>query len=142
MFHLHASKDMEFPLATLKIFAATLLAALMDWLMPVKAFIVVTLLLVLADFFTGIAAARSRNESIHSKGLRRTATKFTMYTIAILGAHALQSVYFRDFPMVFAISAYISVTEFWSVLENVGSVTNTNVLEAVREQLGGILKKK
>lgn len=135
-------KEMEYILTTLKVFGITALAALLDWVMPIKTFIAITLLLVMADLFTGIAAARARQEIVHSKGLRRTALKFSMYTISIFGAHAMQTVYFKGFPMVFTISAYISVTEFWSVLENVGVVTNTNVLEAVRSQLSGFLKKE
>jgi len=135
-------KDMEYILTTLKVVGFTTLAAFLDWVMPIKTFVIATLLLVFADLITGIAAARKREELVHSKGLRRTVTKFSMYTISIFGAHSIQGVYFPDFPMVFTISAYISVTEFWSVLENVGTVTNTNVLEAVRGYLSGIVKKE
>lgn len=135
-------KEMEYIITTLKVLGFTALAALLDWVMPIKTFVIITLLLVFADLFTGIAAARKREEAVHSKGLRRTITKFSMYTISILGAHSLQCVYFPNFPMVFTISAYISVTEFWSVLENVGTVTNTNVLEAARGYLSGIVKKE
>lgn len=145
MFYFPASmpqKDMEYIVTVLKVFLATTIVALLDWCVPIKGFVATTLMLVAADLFTGIAAASHRKEVIHSRGLRRSVVKFCMYMAAIFGARSLESVYFPNFPMVFTISCYICVTEFYSVLENVGTVTNTNVLESVREYLGNIVKKK
>lgn len=136
------TKDMEHIVTFLKVFATVAFAALVQFIMPLKSFIGVTMLLTLADLVTGIQAASKRGEAIHSRGLRRTVLKFAMYCVAILGAHAMQMVYFPTFPMVFSISAYIAVSEFWSVLENVGAVTGTNVLESVREYFSGIVKSK
>lgn len=135
-------KEMEQALTFLKLFATVTLAAAVNWVLPLRSFIGVTLLLVCADLVTGVQAAYKRGEIIHSRGFRRTVLKFAMYSVAILAAHALESVFFPGFPMVFSISAYIAVSEFWSVLENVGTVTGTNVLESVREYLAGIVKSK
>lgn len=134
-------KEMEQVFATIKIFFAIATAAAIQWVLPLKAFVGVTLLLVLADLVTGVQAAARRGEVVHSRGFRRTVLKFTMYCVAIIAAHAMETVFFPAFPMVFTISAYIAATEFWSVLENVGTVTGTNVLEAVRRYLSDILKK-
>lgn len=78
----------------------------------------------------------------YRKEMDQAILKFTMYCVAIVTAHSMEMVFFPAFPMVFSISAYIAAAEFWSVLENVGTVTGTNVLEVVRKQLSGVLKKK
>lgn len=136
------NKEMEQVVTFLKVFFTVSLAATIQWVLPLRAFIGVTLLLVCADLVTGVQAAYKRGEIIHSKGFRRTILKFTMYCTAIISAHAMESVFFPTFPMVFSISAYIASAELWSVLENVGTVTGTNVLEAIREYLAGIVKSK
>ncbi len=133
---------MEQLLYLIKAFAATTIAATVNYFLPLQSFIAITFCLVCADLVTGIQAARARGEAVQSIGLRRTATKFTMYSFAILAAHGVQNVYLKDFPLVFTIAAYIGVTEFWSLLENVGTVTGTDVLGAVRDKLTTILKKK
>lgn len=115
--------------------------AALNWLVPIRDFVLVTLLLVFFDLGTGLQAARKRGETIHSKGLRRTITKFAMYVAAIIGANAVQTVYFPQFPMVFAISAFIAATELLSVLENVGTVTGTNVAGVIRDKLLSAAKK-
>lgn len=131
--HHHPVKEMEQFLTLVKMYAIIVLTAALNWVFPLAQFVGVTLFLVAADLASGIYAARARREVIHSKGLRRTALKFCMYSLAIVGAHAMETVFFQSFPMVFSISAYIAVTEFWSVLENVGTITGTNVLNAVRQ---------
>jgi phage-related holin len=134
-------KEMEQAITTLKLVFTVTMAATVQWVLPLKSFIGAMLLLVLADLITGVHAASKRGEVVHSRGFRRTVVKFTMYCVAIVTAHAMETVFFPAFPMVFAIAAYIAATEFWSVLENVGTVTGTNVLEAVRKYLGNFLKK-
>lgn len=134
------NKEMEAVISFLKTFGAVVTAAALNWLLPIKTFVAVTLLLVFADLITGIQAARKRSEAIHSRGFRRTALKFAMYCTAIVSAHGIEAVYFHDFPMVFTISAYVAISEFWSILENVGTVTGVNVLESVRGRLSEILK--
>lgn len=121
---------------------AAALAAILNYFLPVQHFVAITLGLILADLVTGIQAARKRGETIQSKGLRRSSQKFMMYCFALLSAHSIQATYFGDFPLAYTVSAYISITEFWSVLENVGAVTGTNVLEAVRGKLSEVLKHK
>jgi phage-related holin len=128
-------------LYSVKAFFFGLAAALFAHLLPLKQFVAVTLMMVVFDLISGIQAAKKRGEIIHSKGLRRSVLKFAMYCMAILGGDAIARVYFPTFPMVYAISCYICVTEFYSVLENVGTVTGTNVLSVVREQLEKVIKK-
>lgn len=135
-------KAMENAISTVKYFVAIAFAATVDWLIPITTFVGVVLMLVVVDLITGIQAAKTRKQAVHSRGLQRTTIKFTMYTAAILAAHAVEHTFFKGFPMVFSISAYIAVTEFWSILENVGTVTGTNVLEVVREKLTEFVKSK
>jgi uncharacterized membrane protein len=121
---------------------AAALAGVLNYFMPVQHFVAITFCLIFADLVTGLQAAKKRGEQIHSKGLRRSSQKFMMYCFALLSAHGIQAIYFGDFPLAYTVSAYISITEFWSVLENVGVVTGTNVLDAVREKLTEALKNK
>jgi len=138
----HKQKDMEHLMYLIKAFAVSSAVAMVTYLMPLKDFIGITFFMVAADLITGVQAAKTRGEAVHSKGFRRSVTKFVMYVCAILGAHAMQDVYFKDFPMVVTISCYIAGTEFYSVLENVGTVTGTDVLSAVKNKLMDIIKPK
>lgn len=135
-------KSMEHLWLLVKTFAFSTLTAAVTYLMPLKDFIGITLFIVAADLITGIQAAKVRSETVNSKGLRRSVTKFTMYTMAIISAHAMQGMYFKDFPMVVIISCYIACTEFYSVLENVGTVTGTDILSAVKSKLLEVIKTK
>lgn len=136
------NKEMEAIISFLKMFGAVMMAAALNWLMPIRSFVAITLFLVVADLVTGIQAARKRQEVIHSRGFRRTILKFTMYCTAIISAHGIEQVYFPAFPMVFSISAYVAISEFWSILENVGTVTGVSVLESVRGYMTGIIQPR
>lgn len=126
---------------TARAVVAIMLAAFLNWVIPVQQMVASIFLLVVADLITGLAAAKKRNEVIHSKGLRRSTLKFGMYCVAIVSCHSVETVYFKDFPVVYMVAAYIAGTELWSVLENVGTVTGTNVLNSIREYLSRTLKK-
>lgn len=112
---------------------STIVAAYTQHILPIKQFLAITLVLLIFDLISGIAAAIKRNEEIESWGLRRTTVKFSMYCIALLAAHQMQTVYFANFPLVFSISSFISITEFYSILENIGQVTGINILKAAKD---------
>ena len=116
------SKRMAHIFSLFQAFAAFVIAAILNELVPIKGVLITTFLLVVADTITGIRAARKRNEAVTSKGLRRTIEKFLMYSIAILCANRVQIEYFGEFPLVFGLSAFIGLTELYSNLEKISGL--------------------
>lgn len=128
-------KSMEQIFDLARVFLSVTIAACIQVLVPVQTFIITTLVCVVADFITGVAAASKAGERITSYGFRRTILKFLMYSVAIILAQQMQQVYLTGLPVAYTIALYIGLTEFWSVLENVGKYTGTDVLNAVRHWL-------
>ena len=83
--------------------------------------------LVFADVFTGIAAAKKRNERIHSKGMSRTVGKMLYYTIAIILSRVMEMAFISWLPVAQLTSGYIAVVEFKSNMENIAQVTGVDV---------------
>jgi toxin secretion/phage lysis holin len=78
------------------------------------------LVLIIFDFITGVAAAKTSGEEITSSKISRSAFKVVFYSILISGAHlAGNSVQvitlFDDLTL-----SFLSVTELISIIENVG----------------------
>lgn len=99
------------------------------FLAPISHFLFFTVALVLCDLFTGVWAARTRKEVIHSKGFKRSVLKISLYFVAILLSEGMKRVFFPDldFDLVYIVAGIISLTEFKSNLENVATVTGTNI---------------
>jgi len=90
--------------------------------------------LVFADVFTGIAAAKKRGERIHSKGMSRTIGKMLYYTIAIVLSRVMELTFISWLPIAQLTSGYISVVEFKSNLENIAQVTGVDVWNHLKEK--------
>lgn len=100
--------------------------AMLDFVFPLWQFLLLTIVLVLTDLYTGTLAAKHRGETIHSKGLRRSVTKITLYFIAILISRAMQNVFGVPFDLAYIASALVAITEFKSNLENIHTVTGVD----------------
>lgn len=75
---------------TIGVITATLMSGFMDFIEPLKWFMLLGLLLILADLRFGIAAAKKRSEQIRfSRAGRRTINKMIDYLCWILVAGAL-----------------------------------------------------
>lgn len=98
----------------------------MSFVLPIGHFLVLTLVLVVCDFVTGVRAARHRGEVIQSRGFRRTTWKSVMYFIAILLSKGMEDV-FGIPKLTYIVSGFIAITEFKSNLENVASFTGTDI---------------
>lgn len=83
--------------------------------------------LVFADLFTGIRAAKKRGERIHSKGMSRTVAKMLYYTIAIVLSRVMELVFIPWLPIAQLTSGYIAIVEFKSNMENISQVTGVDV---------------
>jgi phage-related holin len=113
-------------------------------LVPLGAFLIITVWLVVADMVTGIAAAKYRKEPITSRGLRRTIIKMLLYTAAIISAQGMQLVFFNpaglDAHLAFVVAGLVALTEFKSLLENVEAVTNVPFIARITEILPDMWK--
>jgi phage-related holin len=96
---------------------------------PVSHFLLFTVALVLCDLYTGVLAAKKRGEALRSRGFYRSVQKITLYYVAILLSHGMKHVFFvgLDFDIVWMVAGIISLTEFKSNLENVATVTGTDI---------------
>lgn len=113
----------------------TVLAWLFTFISPVTPFIICVGLFVFADLYTGLKAAKKRNEEIRSKGLRRTIGKITQYSLAIILSHVLTVVFLPSVPIAVVTSFYIALVEFKSNIENISYLTGLDIWRALVERL-------
>jgi len=90
--------------------------------------------LVFADVFTGIAAAKARGERIHSKGMSRTVGKMLYYTIAIVLSRVMELAFISWLPVAQLTSGYIAIVEFKSNMENIAQVTGVDVWNHLKDR--------
>ena len=104
---------------------------------PVKAILIVTGVLIMADLISGIMAAKKRGESISSAGLRRTITKIFVYNMAVVTGFLVEKYMITDiFPVSKLIAGIISVVELKSILENLNTINGTDIFKTIIEKLG------
>lgn len=102
-------------------------------LLPVASFILVGIGLVIADWATGITAARVRGVPITSAGLWRTVRKAVFYPVAILSSLAVEVTFLPGHSwLVYIVASYICFTELFSNLENISAITGTNIIGDVK----------
>ena len=112
---------------------ASLVAAFVFFhLLPIAHFLVIGTVLVISDWFTGVWAAMRRHEHITPKGLRRTIEKIVMYCLAIILVLIVEAAFLKTHYFVAAVALYISLTELMSNLENISSITGSNIIGAVK----------
>lgn len=126
--------------------AWTLVCWVYGFILPVRPFLLLSMLLVFADMYTGVTAARHRGEEINSKGLRRTIRKIIGYFTAIICVHVCDFVFgvksSYGFDMAFSVAALIALTELKSVLENVSAYTGIDLWKNFTDALPDIKLKE
>ncbi|MEL6968622.1 MAG: phage holin family protein [Bacteroidota bacterium] len=115
-----------------KAIASIIGAYLMLHVLPIAHFLVIGIILVVSDWFTGVWAAIKRKEKITSGGLRRTIEKAVMYSLAIVLVLVVESAFFGTHYVVALVAMYISFVELFSNLENISNITGSNIIGAVR----------
>lgn len=115
--------------------AALVGAFLFAQVLPVASLLAVGIFLVVCDWVTGVWSAIKRNEKITSKGLRRTVEKIVMYSLSIIIVLAVEIVFFNSHVLVVGVALYISLVELFSNLENISSITGTNILAVVKDAI-------
>lgn len=99
---------------------------------PIKAVLATTLVLVLLDTATGVYAAYRRKEKITSTGLKRTAGKIALYEFALCVAFLAQHYLIGDdFPACKLVSAMVGLVELKSILENLDSISGTDLFQSI-----------
>ena len=108
---------------------------------PIQEEVLVVVGLVTVDLFTGIWKAVMKKEKINSRKLGNTVSKFGLFAITILAAFAIDK-YVIEAGMVMSksVSAYIAMTEFTSIGENVSEATGRNISEVIKDTLRRRLK--
>ena len=113
---------------------------------PITSFLGITLLLVFADLFTGIWAAKKRKEKIDSKGMRKSTSKIIAYFLAIVLSRSMELVFFdgtwveEHIPITYMVSGFISAVEFQSNIENIGEITGIDIWSQLKKKLSTLLK--
>ena len=115
----------------------------LSFLRPVAPFVVLVVLLVLVDLWTGRRAARHRGETIKSKQYRDTLRKLMDYLVAILLARAVDVVFLEssqvgwlsELSLVWPISALVALVELKSNYENLAQTTGLNFWQVIANRL-------
>lgn len=116
-----------------------LLLTCLAFLAPVKPLMVGAIVLVALDSITGVFAAHRRGEPITSAGFRRTITKGTVYTLAILASYVAEKMLLdHAVPVAKLVAGAIGVTEIKSCLENCGSALGMPVFRALMAKFGSV----
>lgn len=106
-------------------------------LAPVYSIMLTALTLIGIDLITGILASRKQKKPITSSGFRRTLIKFAIYEIAIITAFLTQTYLTGDImPVSNIVTAFIGLTEFTSILENLNIISGGKLLKALIDKLG------
>jgi phage-related holin len=121
-------------------------AWLVSFFLPLKDFLVLSVLLVICDTITGLIAAYRKKETITSRGLYRMVEKMTVYMLSIVMGGAMHYVFFRggvgflpDIPVVHIVSASICFTEFLSFRENIIKITGVDILGSFNKSISVFL---
>lgn len=101
---------------------------------PITWSIIAIGVLVFADVFTGIRAAKKRGERIHSRGMSRTVGKMLYYTIAIVLSRVMEIGFIDWLPIAQLTSGYIALVEFKSNMENIATVTGVDVWNHLKDK--------
>lgn len=99
---------------------------------PIEPVIITTFVLVLADFITGVLAARKSGTKITSTGFKRSVGKLFLYETAMCLAFLVQKYMTGDLlPASKLVSALIGLTELKSILENLDTIQGSSFFNAI-----------
>jgi hypothetical protein len=122
-----------------------LLSAVATIIAPEKTSFIVVAGAILADLFWGVAAAIKLKKFFLSTALRDTVKKIGIYSFAMLGAMAIESIAHAEgtFVAIRTIAVIAAVCEFWSMSASMLIVyPNMPFLKLLRGQLKGEIQSK
>ncbi len=103
---------------------------------PVKAAVIVAFALIIIDLFTGIWAAKKRGEPITSSGIKRTVGKILLYESAICIGFLVET-YLTGalFPASKIITALVGMAELKSVMENLQTISGSDITSVILSKI-------
>jgi phage-related holin len=105
-------------------------------LMPIKAVLITTGVLVLADFVTGLMAAWKKREPITSANMRRTITKMFIFQTTVISAYLIERYMLEGaLPVTKLVSAVVGITEGKSIIENAEIIYGQPIFKSVLKAL-------
>lgn len=123
-----------------------LLAATSIMFTPIAPALVWLGVFVFFDLITGLYKAKKANRPITSKGLGNTIIKMLMYSITLIACHVMDVVFLKGVALPFKISqamaGIIGITEFKSILENVGAVLGMDLWKYFKIKLEALRKSE
>jgi len=130
----------------LKYIIATVWGITVGFMLPISHFMLLCSSLVVVDFITGVLAARKRKEALYSKGFQRTIYKIALYFLAILLSRGMDVVFLYEagiaFSFSYIVAGFVCLTEFKSNLENIGTLTGTDIWAHIASRLPKLFKVK
>ena len=107
-------------------------AAAMSFVMPVKGYLIIIGVLVLADMYTGW---RASGKVFSSKGMGGTIDKTVLYMVAILISRGVDIAFNLTglAEITYMVAAIITSRELLSNLENISKVTGIDLVSRVRD---------
>ena len=115
---------------------------LISFVTNIAPFLYITFLLVIVDLYTGVRAARKRQEKISSKGFFRTVEKFLIYGSTVIVLESITKVFDIPLPLTYMGALAIVITELKSFSENMNYLTGVDILYKIGEILKNIQGKK
>jgi phage-related holin len=125
----------------MKHYIPTLIAYLTFFFSPIALILFTTGVLVFTDLITGVYAAKSKGEIIHSKKMARSIGKIIFYFIAIILSRLMEVTFFPVIPIANITAGYIALIEFKSNIENVGTITGIDLWKAIIDKINVIKNK-
>jgi uncharacterized membrane protein len=119
-------------------YSAAAFGVFLSFMEPVWPFVFLAFLLVVGDLITGIRAAKKRGDKIVSRGIYRTLEKFALYFIVITVAEKMRITFFPPVPITHVVAFGICLTEFFSLAENVETVTGVNIIKRMKSIIPGL----
>lgn len=113
---------------------------LLSFFVEIAPFIYITFLLVFVDLYTGVRAAKKREEKISSKGFFRTVEKLLIYGSTIIVLESITKVFKIPLPLTYMGALAIVITEMKSFAENMKYLTGVDILYRINETLKNVLK--
>lgn len=126
----------------MKSWATALIISLQAIFQPAQSMFATVLVLIVADLVTGILAARKRGESVNSAGIGRTIVKLLIYELAIALAFLTQTYLTGpDIPCAKIVASLVGTAELLSVLENLNTLSNGQLLKSIIDKISGLGKQ-
>lgn len=118
----------------------TISVALITFFAPIYPAMISVGILILIDTLTGIIAAKKTGETITSKKMGGCITKSIVYQLLIISAHLCETFLFAQIPFVKISLAFLAMTEFTSVNENIQKSTGKSALTLFKSILDSKLR--